>query len=56
MIVPTLEGMVDAMDALKASCEAGKWTLLAPDGRVWMSADPMALFATLAQVMQGRPR
>ena len=40
MTVPTLEDMVDAMDALKTSCEAGKWTLLAPDGRMWMSADP----------------
>jgi len=54
MAVPTLEGMVDAMQALHASCEAGKWTLLAPDGRVWMNADPMILFAALAQVMQGR--
>ena len=54
MAVPTLEGMVDAIEALKASCDAGKWTLLAPDGRVWMNADPMILFAALAQVMQGR--
>ncbi len=55
MAVPTAEGMTDAIDALLASCEAGKWTLLAPDGRVWMNADPMILFAALAQVMQGRP-
>ena len=54
MAVPTAEGMVDAMQALQASCEAGKWTLLAPDGRVWMNQDPMILFAVLAQVMQGR--
>lgn len=54
MQVPTLEGMVSAIDALKASCEAGKWTLLAPDGRVWMNKDPMILFAALAAVMQGR--
>lgn len=54
MAVPTAEGMVDAVQALQASCEAVKWTLLAPDGRVWMNADPMILFAALAQVMQGR--
>ena len=55
MAVPTLEGMTDAMEALQASCEAGKWTLLAPDGRVWMNQDPMILFAALAAVMRGDP-
>lgn len=55
MAVPTAEGMLDAMEALQASCEAGKWTLIAPDGRVWMNADPMILFAALDQVMQGNP-
>lgn len=54
MQVPTLEGITDAIESLKASCEAGKWTLLAPDGRVWMNQDPMILFCALAQVMQGR--
>jgi len=54
MQVPTLEGIVDVVDALKASCQAGKWTLLAPDGRVWMNSDPMILFAALAAVMQGQ--
>lgn len=53
MAVPTLEGMTDAMDALQASCKAGKWTLLAPDGRVWMNKDPMILFALLAAIMRG---
>lgn len=53
MAMPTMEGMTDAMQALKASCEAGKWTLIAPDGRVWMNQDPMILFAALAHVMQG---
>lgn len=55
MAVPTIEGMTNAVEALKASCEAGKWTLLAPDGRVWMNQDPMILFAALAAVMQGVP-
>lgn len=54
MEVPTLEGMTDGMEALLASCRAGKWTLLAPDGRVWMNADPMILFAALTQIMEGR--
>lgn len=54
MAVPTAEGIIDAMKAIEASCEAGKWTLIAPDGRVWMNADPMILFAALAQIMQGR--
>lgn len=51
---PTAEGILDAMEGLQASCDAGKWALIAPDGRVWMNADPMILFAALAQVMQGR--
>lgn len=53
MAVPTAEGHTDALEAIKASCEAGKWTLIAPDGRVWMNADPMILFLALSQVMQG---
>jgi hypothetical protein len=54
MQVPTLEGMTDGMDAIMASCDAGKWTLIAPDGRVWMNADLMMLFAAIAQLMEGR--
>ena len=53
MAVPTLEGITDAMDALQASCKAGEWTLLAPDGRVWMNKDPMILLAALAAIMRG---
>ncbi len=53
MAVPTAEGITDAMEAIQASCEAGKWTMVAPDGRVWMNADPMILFAALAAVMRG---
>ena len=53
MAVPTAEGMVDVIEALQASCEAGKWTLIAPDGRVWMNTDPMILFAALAAIMRG---
>ncbi len=55
MVVPTAEGMLDAMEAIKANAEAGKWFLMAPDGRVWMNADPMILFAALAVVMRGEP-
>lgn len=55
MAVPTAEGMIDAIKAIEASCHAGKWTLIAPDGRVWMNTDPMILFAALAAVMQGVP-
>ena len=54
MAVPTAEGFLDAMEALQASCKAGKWALIAPDGRVWMNQDPTILFAALAEVLQGR--
>ena len=52
-VQPTAEGMVDAMAAIQANAEAGKWFLMAPDGRCWMNADPMILFAALAAVMRG---
>ena len=55
MAVPTAEGLIDAMAAIEASCTAGKWTLIAPDGRVWMNADPMILLEALAAVMRGEP-
>lgn len=55
MAAPTAEGMIDAIEALRASCEAGNWTLIAPDGRVWMNTNPMILFAALSSVMQGQP-
>ena len=54
MAVPTDEGFTDAVQAIEASCKAGKWSLIAPDGRVWINADPMILFAALAQAMAGR--
>jgi len=52
LVVPSAEGHIDALKALKASCEAGKWTLLAPDGRIWMTSDLMLLFAVLAHTMK----
>jgi hypothetical protein len=53
MVVPTAEGMTDVADALKAATEAGKWTMIAPDGRVWMNDNPLILFAALAAILGG---
>ena len=55
MAVPTAEGLTDAAEAIEAACNAGKWTLVAPDGRVWMNQDPMLIFAALAAVISGVP-
>lgn len=55
MAVPTAEGITDGLEAIVAAAEAGKWTLIAPDGRVWMNPDPAILCVVLAQIMQGRP-
>ncbi|MDB5814015.1 MAG: hypothetical protein JWN23_1132 [Rhodocyclales bacterium] len=53
MVVPTAEGITDGIEAIKANMEAGKWTMIAPDGRVWMTPEPMILFAALAAIMRG---
>jgi hypothetical protein len=53
MIVPTAEGATDGLKAIEAACKANKWTLIAPDGRVWMNDNPLILFAALAAVMRG---
>ncbi len=53
LVVPSAEGMVDILSAIKAAQKVGKWTMIAPDGRVWMNADPVILFAALAAIMRG---
>jgi hypothetical protein len=44
-----LDCMASAVEKLAANSEAGKWTLISPDGRVWMSRDPLQLIKPLAQ-------
>jgi len=47
--VPTLQAMKDVLDKMKQVQEAfpppDKWTLIAPDGRVWTGNDPLTLAA-----------
>lgn len=50
-IIPTEEGSVTLEEGLKAACEANKWTLIAPDGRVWMHTDLMILLAVISRLM-----
>jgi hypothetical protein len=50
----TEKGFTDALKVVAAACEAGKWTLIAPDGRVWVDANPMIPFKALGQAMAGK--
>lgn len=47
--VPTLQAMKDVLDKMKQVQESfpptDKWTLIAPDGRVWTGNDPLTLAA-----------
>jgi hypothetical protein len=52
-LVPTAEGVVDAVEVLQQKTQAGEWVLIAPDGRTWFNANPMILFAVLAATMRG---
>lgn len=54
-IIPTAEGLQDANEALKANIKAGKWAMIAPDGRTWFNDNPIILFAALANELQGKP-
>lgn len=54
-IQPTEEGYTDLAEALNANAAAGKWALIAPDGRTWFNTDVITLFAVLAAEMRGEP-
>lgn len=41
------------MEGLKAAADSGKWTLIAPDGRVWMNDDPRLIGAVLMAILGG---
>lgn len=45
--VPTEEDVTDALEAIWAACKAQKWTLIAPDGRVWQNENQMLISAIL---------
>lgn len=51
--VPTAEGVKDALEAIQAACKARKWTLIAPDGRVWQNDNPMLISASLLAELGG---
>ena len=51
--VPTSEGVKDALEAIQAACKARKWTLIAPDGRVWQNENPMLISAALLAELGG---
>ena len=51
--VPTAEGVKDALDAIQAACKARKWTLIAPDGRVWQNENPLLISAALLAELGG---
>jgi len=51
--VPTAEGVMDALEAIHAACKARKWTLIAPDGRVWQNDNPMLISAALLAEIGG---
>lgn len=53
LAIPTAEGHTDPYTAIIASHKAGKWVMIAPDGRMWTPTDPMILFAALATIMRG---
>ena len=54
-VIPAEEGFKDLDEALAASAQAGKWALLAPDGRTWFKADLLILLAVISGEMQGIP-
>lgn len=54
-IIPTDEGFEELEEALNANAAAGKWALIAPDGRAWFNSDLTTLFAVIASEMQGIP-
>ena len=51
--VPTAEGVKDALEAIQSACKARKWTLIAPDGRVWQNENPMLISAALLAEIGG---
>jgi hypothetical protein len=51
--VPTVEGVKDALEVIQAACKAMKWTLIAPDGRVWQNENPMLISAALLAEIGG---
>ena len=53
LAVPTAEGVKDALEAIQAACKARKWTLIAPDGRVWQNESPMLISAALLAEIGG---
>lgn len=53
-VVPTAEGVTDFVQAIEANMRAGKWVMMAPDGRTWMTEDALILFAALASEIQGK--
>ncbi len=53
LAVPTAEGITDGLEAMKAGMEAGKWIMIAPDGRLWMDTRPLILFGALAAILSG---
>ena len=54
-IQETEEGHVNLEEALEANANAGKWALIAPDGRTWFNTDVVTLFAVLAGELRGEP-
>ena len=51
--LPTAEGVQDALAAIRQSCKDGKWTLIAPDGRVWQNESPLIVSACLLAEVGG---
>lgn len=50
---PTVDGVREAMESIRAACKDGKWTLIAPDGRVWQNESPMLISAALLAELGG---
>jgi len=51
--VTTAEGVKNALEAIQAACKAQKWTLIAPDGRVWQNENKMLISAALLAELGG---
>lgn len=47
LAVPTAGGSLDAIDALLEASKAGEWILIAPDGRMWKTADQLLMLAII---------
>ena len=53
LLVPTASGTTVPMEAIKEAMSDNRFTLIAPDGRMWFPDNPLLLLAIVGAMLRG---